>query len=81
MKKILTTLAIVMMMVLPMQAQVFVLSDEEQNRASGELSDYPFIPANGGYNNDQGYVPVGSGAALLVSFGAAYLLAKRKRQD
>lgn len=81
MKRILAALAILMMVTLPVQAQVFVLSEEDQNRASGELSDYPFIPANGGYSNDQGYVPVGGGAALLAGFGAAYLLAKRKKQE
>lgn len=78
MKKILATLAIALMFALPTQAQVFLM-DEDNERAN---EPNPFIPANGGWSNDQGYLPLGSGATLLIGFGAAYMLAKRnKKQD
>lgn len=80
MKKTLTTFAVVMLFAIPVRAQVFIINAEETNRADTDPSSVPFVPANGGFSNDQGYVPVGSGAALLIGFGAAYLLRKNIRK-
>ena len=76
MKKIVSILAISLILAGSANAQVFMM-DEDNGREPG---DAPFIPGHG-VNWDQGYTPVGSGAALLIGFGAAYLLAKKKREE
>lgn len=76
MKKIISILAIAFMFMGSANAQVFLMDENDGRDPSVE----PFIPGHG-VNWDQGYVPVGSGAALLIGFGAAYLLAKKKREE
>lgn len=67
-----------MMLGVPAKSQVFMLERDDNPRAEVDPSDIPYIPLHG-EEFDQGYVPVGGGAALLIGFGAAYLLAKRKK--
>lgn len=76
MKKIFSVIAISLVMAGSANAQVFMLAEDNGRAPGGE----PFIPGHG-VNWDQGYTPVGGGAALLIGFGAAYLLAKKKRED
>ena len=78
-KRIIAIAAVLMMLGIPAKSQVFMMDDDADNpRADVEPSEIPYIPLHG-EEFDQGYVPVGGGAALLIGFGAAYLLAKRKK--
>lgn len=62
------------------KAQIFIIDEcYDDPRLVYDLGDYPFIPGHDA-EWDQGYAPVGSGAALLIGFGAAYLLAKKRKK-
>ena len=81
MKKIFAILVILLALAGPTQAQIFIV-DAEENLREGEIDPawwWPFIPGHDA-EWDQGYAPVGSGAALLIGFGAAYLLANKKKK-
>ena len=78
MKKIIIAIVVLLALALPTQAQVFLV-DADENVRSSVMGDAPFFPGHGA-DWDQGYAPVGSGAALLIGFGAAYLLAKKKKK-
>lgn len=82
MKKIFAILVMLLALAGPAQAQIFMVDfDTEENLRLEDIdpSLWPFIPGHDA-EWDQGYAPVGSGAALLIGFGAAYLLAKRKKK-
>jgi hypothetical protein len=62
--------------------------------AEGETTDYslskggsrtetpiPMLPSHNGSNESQPATPVGSGIAVLMGFGAAYLVGKRRREE
>lgn len=78
MKKVVLTIAIVLVMAMGASAQVFML-DANNEREGTDPNSLPFIPGHGG-DWDQGYSPLGGGAALLIGFGAAYMLAKKKKK-
>ena len=46
-------------------------------RAAGDNS--PMLPIHGASTNQPASAPLGSGALLLIGFGAAYAMAKRKK--
>jgi len=48
---------------------------------NGEI--YPFLPQEYGMHGDQNAVqtPVGSGIALLLGLGAAYAIAKKRKEE
>ena len=86
MKKTLLTIAIVFGMAMGAFAQgggLFGMGPErgsyenqyEQNRGDGLLS----MPASHGTNQDADAVPLGTGAFLLIGFGAAYALKKQRK--
>ena len=89
MKKLVLTLAIVLGMTLGASAQYF--SDNGQSNGGG-LFGYgatrdadngdgvsaPLFPGHGQTTNQD--APLGSGALLLVGFGAAYALSKRSKK-
>lgn len=88
MKKTLLTIAIVLGMTLGAVAQkqgggLFGMGDQrgymtEQdnyNRGTGMLN----LPGTHGDSDDQPGAPLGSGALLLIGFGAAYALKKRQK--
>ena len=90
MKKLVLTLAIVLGMALGASAQYF--SDNGQSNGGGlfgrgETRDAdngghtaaPLLPGHG-LNTNQDAAPLGSGALLLVGFGAAYALSKRSKK-
>lgn len=77
-KRIIAIAAVLMMLSIPAKSQVFMLENGDNPRAEVDGSDFPYIPIHG-EEYDQGYAPVGGGAALLIGFGAAYLLSKRKK--
>lgn len=87
MKKLVLTIAIVMSFVMSVSAQeenkggLFkrgpVPTDNSIYRDTPMLS----LPAQHGLTNDQGNTsPVGSGMAVLVGLGAAYLVAQRRKE-
>ena len=79
-KRIISILTILLMVAGTASAQVFMLNEGSSNQREGEdPSDLPFIP-NLGETNDQGYVPLGSGALLLAGLAGAYLLGKKKEK-
>ena len=44
------------------------------------LSNSPMLPGSHGGDDDTG-APLGTGTALLLGFGAAYLVSKRNRKE
>ena len=77
MKKLALTIAIVLTMGLGASAQS-LLQREEQFR-DGEDITTPIIP-NFGETEDQNG-PLGSGIAVLMGLGAAYVVAKKRKED
>ena len=77
-KKIISLLAIIMLLVGNATAQVFYLEDETTDR-SGTLDPSGMIVPDLGSTNDQ-YTPLGGSTAILIGFGAAYLLAKKRKK-
>ena len=78
-KRIIAIAAVLMMLGVPAKSQVFMMGEDGDNpRAEVDGTEIPYIPIHG-EEYDQGYAPVGGGAALLIGFGAAYLLSKRKK--
>ena len=78
-KKIILSLAIIMLLVGNATAQIFYLEDEAIGR-SGTLDPSGMIVPELGSTNDQGYTPLGSGALLLAGLAGAYMLAKKKKK-
>ena len=91
MKKLVLTIAIVLGMALGASAQYF--SDNGQSNGGG-LFGYgatrdadngdgvsaPLLPGHGLNTNQGAETPLGSGALLLIGFGAAYTLSKRSKK-
>ena len=77
-KKIILSLAIIMLLAGNATPQVFLLGEETSPR-SGTLDPSGMIVPELGSTNDQ-YLPLGSGVALFIGFGAAYLLAKKRKK-
>lgn len=79
-KRIISMVAILLMAVGTINAQIFMINNDEINLREGEeSSELPFIP-DLEVTNDQGYTPLGSGALLLAGLAGAYLLAKKKQK-
>lgn len=59
---------------------------DEEYYGSFRGANNPLLPANHSYDTDVNGqtgdpVPVGSGIAVLVGFGAAYLVGKRRKEE
>ncbi len=91
MKKTVLTIAVVLGMTIGASAQYF--SDNGQSKGGGlfgrgETRDAdnggntaaPLLPGHG-LNTNQDAAPLGSGALLLIGFGAAYAVAKKNRKE
>ena len=89
MKKLVLTIAVVLGMTIGASAQYF---DNGQSNGGGlfgrgETRDSdnggnvsaPLLPGHG-LNTNQDAAPLGSGALLLIGFGAAYALSKRSKK-
>ena len=80
-KKIFGTIAVMVAMSAPMQAQVF-LDDEDiyaRGNGDGNMDIGNIIPQHGIELDQANYTPVGEGILLLSVLGGAYLLGKRKK--
>ena len=89
MKKLVLTVAIVLGMTFGASAQFF--GDNEPQQKGGGLFGYgqtrdveqggpstPLLPIHGQTENQD--APLGSGALLLIGFGAAYAASKRRKE-
>ncbi len=90
MKKTLLTIAIILTMTLSASAQggLFgygAVSDEAYYGAgyyrTGEGLLELNLPTSHGESTDQNSTPLGGGALLLIGFGAAYAVKKRRKQQ
>lgn len=81
MKKLVATAAIVLGLTLGAAAQNgggLFQKGETQRNSSG--SQGPALPAHGLEGNQPAEAPLGGGALLLIGFGAAYMMGKRKEK-
>ena len=85
MKKVILTVCLFLGLTMGSMAQkgggLFQRGNTPDN-ASGDGASSPMLPAHGESTNQpaNGDVPLGGGALLLVGFGAAYALAKKKEK-
>ena len=83
MKKLALTLAIILGMAFSGIAQTNGLFDMGPNSGSQFDSNEPtsglFLPSTHGGTDDANGAPLGGGAMLLIGFGAAYALKRRKK--
>lgn len=85
MKKLALTIAIVLGMASSASAQIFGISTQPDgglfNRETTDdpNSGTPTLP-NHNQDGNQDAVPLGSGALLLIGFGAAYAMSKKNRK-
>ena len=65
------------------QAQVFTMTEEENDRAEGDMDAVlGRIPYHGvDYDQANDFAPVGEGMLLLTALGGCYLLGKRKKEE
>ncbi|MCQ2302369.1 MAG: hypothetical protein MJZ94_07095 [Bacteroidales bacterium] len=91
MKKLVLTIAVVLGMTLGASAQYFANNDAQPNQGGGLFgrgntpqydgeggSGTPLLPLHGQTGNQD--APLGSGALLLIGFGAAYAASKRRKE-
>ena len=78
-KKNIIIAAMLLTLVLPVRAQVFMLEDENNELrtvfGNGELSN---VIVHGSTNDQANFVPIGSGVMLLAALGGAYLVKREK---
>ena len=64
------------------QAQVFTMTEEENDRAAGDMDVLGRIPYHGvDYDQANAFAPLGEGMLLLTALGGCYLLGKRKKEE
>ena len=84
MKKLALTIAIVLTMGLGAYAQS-LLGKSNAERAGGRDLTTPMIVDNHNYDNDANgngeTTPLGSGIAVLLGLGAAYLVGKKRKEE
>ena len=82
MKKLALTIAIVLTMGLGAFAQDGGLLGRGISDREGDVTT-PMIPSSHGLTTDQDgdEVPMGSGVAVLLGLGAAYMVAKKRREE
>ena len=85
MKKTITTLAVLLGLTLGGYAQGGLFQKgAEPERGDRSTSSNPMMPNQHGYNGDvngDGTTPLGSGVAVLLGLGAAYLVGKRRKEE
>ena len=79
MKKILSTLILILSFSLMSNAQVFLIDDEIDNP---RIPNNEFFIDNPGWHGsgEDWYTPVGDGALLLAALGGAYMLGKKRKK-
>ena len=84
MKKLALTIAIVLTMGLSAFAQDGGLLNrgvtfDKQEKSGGMMKGGPGLPDHGGDGDQNG--PLGSGVAVLLGLGAAYLVGKKRKEE
>ena len=82
MKKITMTLVILLGLTMGSFAQnggLFGKGATRDGNDNTSLSNGPLLPGHGGNGDVQ--APLGTGTALLIGFGAAYLVSKKHREE
>lgn len=78
-KRNIIIMALLLALVLPIQAQVFMMEDENNELrtvfGNGEMSN---IIVHGSTDDQTNFVPIGNGLLIMTAFGACYLMRKRK---
>ena len=78
-KKNIIIAAVLLTLVLPVRAQVFMMEDENNELrtvfGNGELSN---VIVHGSTDDQTNFVPIGSGVMLLAALGGAYLMKREK---
>ena len=59
---------------------IYFNSKADDNNMLRDNEIYPLLPAHG-QADDQPAAPVGSGIAVLMGLGAAYMVAKKRREE
>ena len=82
MKKLFLTFAIVLAVGTSAFAQRSLLgkSDRESEEPRGEVTT-PALISHGNQTNGDASTPLGSGVAVLLGLGAAYMVAKKRKED
>ena len=80
MRKILVLMAVLMLFVGPMKAQIFIADDEFEGTLRLEEDEFVLFVPNQGHDGDQ-FVPISDGLLGLTVLGGAYLLTKRKKEE
>ena len=87
MKKLTLTIAILLGLSMTTLAEGHQGGGLFQRGASTEEMEYanrdamPVLPMHGSQNNEDANTPVGSGIAVLLSLGAAYLVGKKHKAE
>lgn len=83
MKRLVLSLTLVFALAMAGQAQIFILSDEDNERiGNGELTlNVPEHFVDYDQEEETEYVPLGSGLLALTGMGFGYLLAKKRKED
>lgn len=76
-KKSIAAIVLLLVMSLPMNAQVFMMDGDENYREPEDPAVFINLPSDYGLGTDW-YAPVGNGVLLLTALGGAYLIGKRK---
>lgn len=79
--KFITILTLMLFIVAPTQAQVFIMDEDvnENSRIGGSSFVIPPVPYQGADLDE--YVPLGNGLFLLLGLGSVYMMKKRKEED
>ena len=80
MKKSVLLLAICLTITFSAKAQIFEIDGNSESSLREEIQSGPKTPSFSSTQDSGPYSPLGGGAALLIGFGAAYLMAKRRRE-
>ena len=80
MKKLALTIGIVLTMGLGASAQSLLQKEEDLDFRDSPRSTVPVIP-NYGSTEDGDRAPLDSGIAMLMGLGAAYMVAKKRKED
>ena len=81
MRKSIILLVTMLMMALPMSAQVFLTQEDLDSERDGQWQDIGLIiPIHeSDFDQAEPFAPVGSGIAVLTVLGGVYLIGKRKK--
>ncbi len=82
MKKIITILAISLVMTSSVYAQVFMTDNDYENPREGIETNWGVLPEQWGTNDQaNAYAPLGGGVVLLTVMGGIYLLKQKKNKE